>query len=257
MWLDVVELREFYRTPLGRAGRRLLSHRLRQIWPDVTGQRVLGFGFATPYLDGFRQQAERVLAAMPAQQGVLGWPRDGKGRTLVTEETALPFPDVSIDRVLLVHALEYSEALRPMLREVWRVLTPGGRLLVVAPNRRGLWALRELTPFGHGHPFTPGQLSALLRDTMFTPYHQSCALYMPPTNRRVVVAAAPAWERIGERWFTSFGGVNVVEAGKQVYAGTPLVVQGARRRHLTKPASPNGLSRPFSQQKDGLFTEQV
>lgn len=256
MWMDVVDLRDFYATPLGRTGRRLVTRRLRHLWPDVTGQRVLGFGFATPYLDVFRSEAERVLAAMPAQQGVLHWPREGPCGVLLTEESAQPFADVSIDRVLMVHALEYSEALRPLLREIWRIMTPGGRLLIVVPNRRGLWAYRELTPFGHGHPFSPRQLSALLRDTMFTPLNQSCALFVPPTKGRMVLAGAEAWERIGERWFSSFGGVTVVEAGKQVYAGTAVPAAPTRRASLAKhPMAHNGLSRSLLQQEHRLFTE--
>ena len=56
-----------------------------------------------------------------------------------------------------------------MLAEVWRVLTPGGRLLVVVPNRAGLWARMENTPFGYGRPFSRKQLSRLMRDMQFSP----------------------------------------------------------------------------------------
>jgi len=44
-------------------------------------------------------------------------------------------------------ALEAAEAQRPFLRELWRVLTPAGRLLVVAHNRASLWAQLETSPF--------------------------------------------------------------------------------------------------------------
>jgi SAM-dependent methyltransferase len=101
-----------------------------------------------------------VLAFMPAQQGVTRWPRKGPNLTSLVEEIDLPLPDRSIDRVLLVHAVESTEQVRPMLREIWRVMADGGRLVVVAPTRAGLWSQMDRSPFYHGHPYSPGQLAA-------------------------------------------------------------------------------------------------
>jgi SAM-dependent methyltransferase len=184
--------------------------------------RVLGLGFATPYLRPFRDETERVIAVMPSQQGVLPWPPEGPSLVCLADETDLPLPDRSIDRVLLVHALESTEQVRATLREVWRVLTDSGRLLVVTPNRRGIWARLELTPFGQGRPYTPSQLSRLLRDNMYTPLQTASALFMPPFQSRFVLSSAPAWEQVGERWFPTFAGVLMVEAAKQIYAGSIL-----------------------------------
>jgi SAM-dependent methyltransferase len=170
MWINAVSLREFYTTGQGQVARLMIRRGIRTIWPDVTGQSVLGMGYATPYLSMFRDKAERVLSAMPAPQGVLHWPsREGLSLTALTEEVELPFPDLSIDRLLLVHAVEFTEQVRPLMREAWRVLSGSGRLLVVVPNRRGIWARLEHTPFGHGLPYSPSQLSRLLRETLFTP----------------------------------------------------------------------------------------
>jgi len=233
MWSDVVDLRDFYRSSLGQMAARTIRTRIRSIWPDLTGQSVLGFGYATPYLIPFQDEAARVIAAMPAQQGVLYWPADGDGRVSLCDETEIPLPDVSVDRVLLVHGLECSEQLRPMLREIWRVMADGGRLIAVVPNRSGIWARLDRTPFGHGHPFTPTQLSRLLRDTLFTPVHMERALFFPPSLSRMILTAAPAWEKIGFRFLNTFAGVLIIEAGKQIYAATPAqtgVQVGARRR---------------------------
>ncbi|MBT5416166.1 MAG: methyltransferase domain-containing protein, partial [Rhodospirillaceae bacterium] len=134
MWTDVIDLRDFYDSPLGRVARRVIRRRIRAIWPDLDGQRVLGLGFATPYLGGLADDADRILAMMPAAQGVIHWPRGAPGRVALVDEAELPLPDLSMDRVLLVHALEHTELLRPMMREVWRVLNDSGRLMVVAPN---------------------------------------------------------------------------------------------------------------------------
>lgn len=218
MFHDVVELQDFYDSRLGQVARHMIRRQIRQIWPDVTGQRVLGLGYATPYLRQFKADAERVLAFMPAQQGVLHWPREGPNAVGLVDEAALPLPDYSVDRVLLVHSLEHTEQLRPLLSEIWRVMMGDARLLVVVPNRRSLWSRLERTPLGQGRPFTQRQLSRLLQEMNFVPRASHQALFVPPTHLRTLLGAAPAWERIGKRWFPRFSGVVMIEAGKQVYA---------------------------------------
>ncbi|MSO84863.1 MAG: methyltransferase domain-containing protein [Rhodospirillales bacterium] len=239
MRTDVVDLRDFYATSLGQAARRIVRTRLRDIWPDVRGMTVVGLGYATPFLAPFRAEAARAIAAMPASQGVLHWPHEGPGLTALIDEIELPFPDLSIDRLVLVHYLETAEQVRPLMREAWRVLTGEGRLMVVAPNRRGLWARFEHTPFGHGRPYSQGQLNRLLRECMFTPTRTEMALYLPPVSWRVAPAAAPAWERLRAWGLSTFAGVVMVEASKQVYAAGPLLK--ARRRAVPAAASRAGI----------------
>lgn len=242
MYVDVVDLRDFYETRLGAMARRMLRRRIRMFWPQVKGMTVLGVGFATPFLGSFRGEAEQVLAAMPAPQGVLHWPRDEPSTTFLTEDLALPLPDLSVDRLLLIHAVECSEQVRPLLRECWRVLKGSGRLLVVVPNRRGIWARFDRTPWGYGHPYSPGQLARLLRDSLFTPTQTACALYLPPFRSSMMLASAPAMERMGERWFGSaVSGVVLTEADKQVYAGIGLRPDFQREGdHVPKLLIPRG-----------------
>ena len=240
---DIVDLDQFYTTPLGQVTRRLIRSRIQEVWPDVGGLRVLGVGYATPYLRTFRDTAERALAAMPASQGVIHWPKGELGLVTLSEEAELPFPDSSFDRVLLVHALENAEQVRPMLREIWRILTSGGRLIVVVPNRRGLWARFERTPFGHGQPFSPPQLTRLLRETMFLPTTALAAVSIPPVKWRPLLKLAPAIERVGRRWGGAIAGVLVVEAGKQIYAVSADRGQRVRARRLVVPATNNVTSR--------------
>ena len=233
MWTDVVDLRDFYGSPLGQTARRAIRQRVRALWPDLAGQRVAGIGYATPYLRPLIGEAERVLALMPAAQGVLHWPSEGPNAAALVEEAALPLPDLAIDRLLVVHALEHAETVGPFLREVWRVLAPAGRVLFVVPNRRGIWARLDRTPFGHGQPYTAGQLSRLLRDGLFTPTARAAALFTLPFHSRLLLKSAGAWERVGERWFERFAGVVLVEAVKQLYAPTAV---RARRIGFRRPA---------------------
>ncbi len=231
MPLDVIDLRSFYASPLGHVTRRFLGEALARLWPETPRAAVLGIGYATPYLSLWRREADRVLAFMPAQQGVVNWPPDEPSATALVDPTDLPLPDGSVDRVVLVHALEASDNPAALLAEVWRVLMPGGRLLIAAPNRRSLWARLDTTPFGDGRPFSRGQLNRLMRETMFSPERWDEALFAPPLPWRLMVRAAPAWERIGRRLSFPPPGIHLVDATKQLYR--PVPVRKARRFALS------------------------
>src|SRR5215468_8925385 len=213
---DVVDLRDFYRTGLGQVARRMIRGAIRRLWPDLHGMRLLGIGYPTPFLGVVLPETERTVAAMPAALGVLDWSPDGRNLVALANEGELPFADYSIDRVLLVHALETSEQLAPMLKEIWRVLAGGGRLLIIVPNRRGIWARLDRTPFGHGRPYSRSQITHLLREAWFTPTGWGDALHVPPVARGWFLRSSVAWERAGSAVATPFAGVHIVEATKQV-----------------------------------------
>ena len=197
---------------------------------------MLGVGYATPYLGLFREEAERCLAFMPAAQGVVKWPTARPALSALVDELELPLPDAAVDRVLLVHALEMSQDATALLREIWRVLAPAGQLLAVVPNRRGLWARMDTTPFGHGRPYSRSQITHLLRDAWFTPVAWSEALYVPPIQRGWFLRSAVAWERTGATISAPFAGVHIVEATKQVYRAP--FRRGARKRQLVPALQP-------------------
>jgi SAM-dependent methyltransferase len=229
--MDAPSISQFYDTPLGQRSGRLILRALRQSWPDVRGRRLLGYGFAEPYLSAFLTEAERTIAALPeGMRGAAPWPREASLSTLVQED-ALPFPDAFFDLVLVVHGLEEAEGLRPLLRQLWRVLAPEGRLLLVAPNRASLWAQIERSPFGQGRPFSRNELDTLLRGAMFVPESWQRALYAPPVAIRALTGNGTGWEKIGSRFFFSLGGVHIVEAGKSLYA--PATIKPLR---VTAPA---------------------
>jgi len=233
MTIDVTELRDFYSGPLGAVVRRLLGQEIRALWPSERGMRIAGLGYATPFLGQFRGEAERVVSLMPAAQGVIAWPSGAAPLTALVEPTELPLPDACIDRMLIVHGLEVEEGPRALLREAWRVLAPQGRLLLVVPNRRGIWARAEATPFGQGQPFSRTQLLRLLGDTFFDPGSSREALHLPPFPR-IGVRSALAWERVGRRLWPAFAGVYLIEASKRLYAP----VAPARRPRFARVLEP-------------------
>lgn len=222
MFLDVVDLRSFYAQPLGLVTRRLIARSIRARFPDVTGLSILGLGYATPYLGVFREEAERCIAVMPAAQGVVRWPSTAPTLAALADELELPLPTSSIHRVIAVHLLEMTPNAADVLREVWRVLAPGGRLLAIVPNRRSVWARLDTTPFGNGSPFSRGQVVRLLREALFTPVGWGEALYVPPVSSKWLLRTAIAWERAGGRLSLPFAGVHVVEATKQLYRPAPV-----------------------------------
>ena len=237
MTFDASTLRDFYRTQLGRAVRQQLSPVIRQRWPTLDGMTLVGAGFAAPYLSAFRGQALRLACLMPARQGALVWPRSGKCHSVLVGDTSWPLPDNSVDRLLAVHCLEQAERGGPLLREMWRVLKPEGRMLLIVPNRRGLWSRVDSTPFGQGLPFSRGQLQEQLTDALFMPANWKEALFFPPLDRRLLLRAAPAMERFGGSLSIGVAGVIIVEASKELM--TP-VGSGAKAMPslVLKPAEP-------------------
>jgi SAM-dependent methyltransferase len=258
MYHDVLDLRAFYyRTRLGRSAQRALQVALRGLWPNVDGMFVAGFGFAAPFLRPYLAEAVRVISLMPAQQGVMPWPAGGPNVSALVEETHWPISAGSIDRLLIAHGLETCERPAELLAEVWRALAPGGQVVFIVPNRSGLWARRDATPFGNGRPYTFGQLEAVLRDHRFAPERQAAALYAPPSHRKFWLQTAGLWERLGRRYDPRLvAGALLVEATKEVYArprdGSVKVALPAAFDVLEglagsqpKPASRNGFTAQF------------
>jgi SAM-dependent methyltransferase len=233
---DSTNLSAFYTSHLGQVARRLILNRLQTFWPDVRGTRLLGYGFAIPYLRALSQDADRVAALVPAQLGPVAWPPDPV-LSVLGDEDALPFADALFDRILVVHGLESAEALRPVMRQLWRVLAPAGKLLIVVPNRTSLWSQIERSPFAHGRPFSRSQLQTLMRDTLFTPERWDSALMAPPLRSRRLLGSGVSWERAGRRVWPGLAGVHILEATKSLYTVAPPIPVIQAERAL---ASANG-----------------
>ncbi|MDJ0823880.1 MAG: hypothetical protein QNJ16_00110 [Rhodobacter sp.] len=230
MHLDVLDLRNFYyRTRLGRAAQKAIRDQVVRLWPTAAGQTVVGFGFAAPILRPYLDKATRVVGLMPGPQGVMPWPPGAPNTSVLCEETLWPLQTGQADKLLLLHGLETSENPSKLLEECQRVLAANGRVLFVVPNRGGLWARRDKTPFGFGRPYSLGQLEAQLKRHAFVPERHVAALFQPPSDRRFWVKTGPFWEKTGRKLSTAWaGGVLLVEASKQVYArpkGLPEAVR--------------------------------
>ena len=135
------------------------------------------------------------------------------------------------DRILAIHAIEESPDALALLREVWRVMAPSGRVILAVASRNGLWANLESTPFGHGRPYSRRQLAELLREAELEPSGWTRALYVPPLPW--LAGWAEGFEQVGSRLWPGFAGVVLMEAVKQTFAVKP---KGARvRARVTRP----------------------
>jgi SAM-dependent methyltransferase len=241
---DVLELRQFYASELGRAARTMVARKLAEAWGDAHGQDVLGLGYATPFLAPLQPKARRVIAAMPAQQGVEVWPAGGRNLATLVAEDALPFANALFDRVLAVHAIEEAHDPVALLRETWRVMSPSGRVIVVVASRNGPWANFEKTPFGHGRPYTRAQLAELLRDAELEPSGWTRALYIPPIAG--LARWADGFEQLGSRLWPGISGLVLMEAVKQTFAVKPKPAR-ARLRAVRPVLAPTpGAAAPVS-----------
>jgi len=234
MHLDVVDLKSFYyETGLGRTAQRAVRARVRDFWPNVGGMTVLGYGFAVPLLRPYLNEARRVVSIMPGPQGVMAWPGQSTNVSLLSEETRWPIETGSIDRLLILHGLETCDQPGDLLDEVWRCLASGGRALFVVPNRSGLWARRDATPFGSGRPYSLRQLETQLKRHRFTPERHTAALFTPPSQKRFWLKMSPMWEKFGGTISAQLaGGILLAEASKQVFAPTHRGLPKAVRRQL-------------------------
>jgi SAM-dependent methyltransferase len=242
---SVLELREFYASPLGAVARRMVSRKIVEAWGDGAELDVLALGYATPFMDALESRARRVVAGMPASQGVEAWPLGAPNRTFLSEETALPLGNAMFERILAMHVLEESDDPAAALDEIHRVLAPSGRVIVGVAARHGLWAGSETSPFGHGRPFSRGQLERLVRDADLAPLSWTRALYAPPLAW--TARWADAFEQVGARACPPFAGVILMEAVKQTWAVTPIpsarrVAARARARPVFAPAPVGGRS---------------
>ncbi len=232
MHLDVRDLRNFYyRSALGRAVQRVMRANMQALWPEARKLNVVGFGFAVPLLRPYLAQARRVIGLMPAPQGVMPWPHGAPNVAVLCEDTQWPLETGMADRLVLLHGLETSEHPAALLDECYRVLGPGGRALFIVPNRAGLWARADHTPFGHGRPYSAGQLESLLKTHGFEVRRHASALYQPPSEKRFWLKTGNLFERAGRRLpVVMAGGILMVEVKKQVPAPTrPGLAEAVRR----------------------------
>ena len=139
----------------------------------------------------------------------------------------LPLRSQSIDNLLLVHVLEFSEDPHQILREAERVLVDGGSLILCCFNPVSLWGLRRLFSLQdmmpwQGHFFTQTRIKdwlALLNLEMTKVEHH---IFRLPINSHRWLNRCAYVERWGKRMWPFLGGVTLLVATKRSIPLTPI-----------------------------------
>jgi SAM-dependent methyltransferase len=173
--------------------------------------------------------AGAALAATVAAHGVapLGKAAPTAGPSIIGQLHNLPIQDDSIDCVLLPHVLDYSDRSHAVLREVDRVLTSHGHLVILGFKTGGLWGVRRLIP-GAGLPPDADNLvpERQLRDwlqLLDMRIHGVMRYFFRwplPAIRR---ASSSKWEQRGQRWWPELAACYMLTAQKRVSTLTPVI----------------------------------
>ena len=235
---DVLSLHRFYQSPVGVSVSQLIQLCVQPMW-NAPATPLLGLGYPLPYLGLTAASDERqagngisksCYALMPAAQGVCHWPTLQESATALVDEYHMPIEDSSIDRLLVIHAIEHSDRPAHLFREIWRIMAPGGQVIAVVPNRRRTWSALDTTPFGHDQPYSRSQISSLMRDQMLPPEQWDTALMVPPLNWPGASGMMKVMERSLHSLGKNLGGALIVSARKQVYSGLLKTKNRARVR---------------------------
>ncbi|WP_374409433.1 class I SAM-dependent methyltransferase [Hydrogenophaga sp.] len=153
---------------------------------------------------------------------------------LVTNAAALPFPEASLDLVVLPHTLEFSADPHHVLREVERVLVPEGRVVISGFNPNSLWGFRQsrgrladrvgLRNMGWsdlylpeaGEFIGPWRLRDWLRLLSFELESEQFGCYRPAVRTEKWLQRMAWMDRAGARWWPIFGAVYFFVAVKRV-----------------------------------------
>jgi SAM-dependent methyltransferase len=122
------------RSPRGRKLQALEERELKRVLPDLFGRHVLQIGNWG--------RGDLLASSEMLHRAVLGTVPD-LGAAALSEPERLPIQDRSVDAVLLPHCLEFSRSPYPILREVNRILTDRGRLIVLGFSPWSFWAWRQ------------------------------------------------------------------------------------------------------------------
>lgn len=226
MHLDVIEIRDFYTGRLGQKVRQHIAMQIDAHWRQERGQSIAGVGYTSPYLEPYLADNFDVFSLSPAGQGGVIWPTDGPLRSVLIDEYAFPVEAQSFDYILEIHGLEFFSDAKVHLREIWRVLRPEGRLLLIVPNRSGLWARVDTTPFGQGQPFSRGQLRRLLVEACFRPLKIEPLVHFAPFEHMLGFTGSATFEKVGAKVWPRFSGMLMVEAVKELMQ--PIHPRGVR-----------------------------
>lgn len=197
-----------------------LNKLIQSIWVEESNLTIAGIGYTLPYLEKFNSKNNQIIALQPAQQGILERLNNTQNISILIDEGNLPLPDQSIDRILCIHSVEFAHYPDKFFKEIWRVLKGNGKILVITPNRRSLWAQMDTSPFGYGQPYTMTQLLKILQKNNFTSLSKHRGLFTLPHQNKLNLRLI---EQLNRKFLPKFSGIVAIEAVKQIYSQIHVV----------------------------------
>ncbi len=230
---DIITLRQFYSSPLGRLVKARLRANVLKHVQHAKGEVMVGLGYSMPLLRAVEEAPNpprTLLAMMPATMGAMYWPVHGDNRGALVDDTDFPLHANTVHWLVVLHALEFSEDPARLLAEAWRVLVPGGRMLLFVPHKSRFWRWWGDSPFRSGLGYRKGELLAQLRHADFTIADYARALVAPPLTHPLMLRVWRGFEWLGSTLLPGLGSVHCVEVEKQIYAAIRQPVHMAKRK---------------------------
>ncbi len=237
-----VDLRDWYRSPLGRW---LIEHEcvhLEEVLSHLFGYYLVQVGAA---MDDYLLGASRIRNHIVIDDA---WPINRAGEEgarvlgIYGSADVLPLQNDSIDVVVLPHTLEFETAPHQVIREVERVLVSEGHLVILGFNPWSLWGARRLAGKWRRQPLPwRGSFRSAMRikdwlallgfDVLRTRY----CFFRPPLQHQGIMSRLTWLDRLGARWWPYLGGIYIIVAKKQVVTLTPIRPRWRPRRSLIQP----------------------
>lgn len=216
---DIKALQAFYTSPLGKVVAKVLCHSL-SMAPLNPAKQSLFIGYCPPALrEACCDPAE--LHLFLAQQGAVKVEGPRGTAALMADDLDLPIASESIYEIKALHSIEFTRDVNAFIQELHRILEPGGVITLIVPNRRGLWARLDNTPFGYGHPYTRTQLFNLLTLHGFEVTLCKRLLFTPPIHSPFLLKYMPRLDSLLKPFMGKFSGLIAMQARKKNIGDIP------------------------------------
>lgn len=135
------------------------------------------------------------------------------------DAASLPFNDNSFDLVFSVTAMEFFQKPKQCLHEMYRILRPGGHMVVATLNSLSLWSMQRRlkslftkTIFSHANFYSIYDIKSMIRPHKITGWRGG--IFVPPFAPKWAINHPEFFERIGQKLVPQLGAFVVVRIVK-------------------------------------------
>lgn len=238
---DLDALNAWYQTPFGRMLKTQIANVLMSCLKSLPVNELLHLG-----VGGF----DEVLAGQKGERMIF-FTDMACQHLLEKEENTLPLREGSQECVVLLHGLDVASDPHGVLREINRIMSVRGYLVIVGFNHFSGWGwyrpLRNLYRWKRSMPwalhfYSTGRLRDWLALLGFDIRQVRTLNFRPLTHKGKMLDNLKFLDKVGELLLPFFGNVYILTAQKRVVPLTP-VLNRKLRSTLLKP----GLAEPAGQ----------